>query len=230
MARIVYSGLVTSIRGSVGGTTFQKNGFGYTVKNKPKMVLPLSQDQALSKLILRTITGYWRQLSSSNRNDWNTYASTYPQYSAHNPAVQISGYTLFCMWGFQYLLGTFVENTPVLSPSLFLPATPVVGFTLTKPTSSELTLGSTFTPSSSDWNCNVYLSQAVPPTINFVGSRPRFIALIDSSITSMDITGEYASKFGKLPEIGDRIALRYVLYALFGGRVVASTHSIVTVT
>lgn len=230
MARIQYSGLVTSIRGSVGGTTFQKNGFGYSVKNKPKMVLPLSVSQELTKLIMRKATGYWRVLSSAERTAWNNYASTYPQYSKHNPSVAISGYTLFVMWTFQYLLATFVDNSPMLEPSLYLPELPVCSWHLYKPDADHLVLQSGFVPSSEDWNCNVYMSNSVPASVNFISSKYRFSAYFTSAIPNQDITASFISQFGKLPNVGDRIGIRWVLYGVFCGRVAAALNSLVTVS
>jgi hypothetical protein len=222
MARIVYGALVTSVRGSVGGTTFQKNKFGFTIKNKPKMILPLSRDQFLSKNIIRRCTTLWATLTPGERLSWINFAATYPQFSKHNPAVAISGYNLFVMWSFQYLLSTFVENSPILECQTILPELPVVTLSVHKPSSSSLILYSVFTPSSEDWHCNISATGPVRNSVNFFQSKYRFLVGIDSFITEMDITDLYAAKFGRLPAVGEYIGLSYVLYASFGGRVAAA--------
>ena len=68
MARITYSGLVTSIRGKVGGTVFQANAYGHTVKNSPNMVRPNTPDQQLSKVILSKAVKLWSEISQPERD------------------------------------------------------------------------------------------------------------------------------------------------------------------
>ena len=74
MARIIYSALVTAIRGSVGGTTFQQNQYGSTIKNKPKMIRPRSNQQEKRKIYMTAATQAWGNLTVNRRNAYNTYA------------------------------------------------------------------------------------------------------------------------------------------------------------
>ena len=95
MARIIYSGLIESIRGSIAGTTFQANAYGYTIKKKPNIINPNTASQNLRKSYLAKAVRQWRSFIQATRDSWDTFASTYPQYSQHNPSAQLSGYAVF---------------------------------------------------------------------------------------------------------------------------------------
>ena len=75
MARIIYSALVTQIKGSVGGTTFQSNAYGFTIKNKASVVKPRTMLQERSKKFFASATGAWRKLSQTNRDTWVSWAA-----------------------------------------------------------------------------------------------------------------------------------------------------------
>jgi hypothetical protein len=95
MARIQYSALVTSIRGSIGGTTFQKNAYGFSVKNKANLIRPNSQLQNQHKNFIGTVHQLWNQLGTDGQAVWNSYALAYPQFSKFNTASRLSGHAVF---------------------------------------------------------------------------------------------------------------------------------------
>lgn len=230
MARIIYGAMVSNIRGSIGGTTFQANGFGYTVKQKPKMVIPLSKNQELSKLIMRKLTTMWRTLTDAERGTWNYFANTYPQYSAHNPLVKISGYTLWCMWGFQYLLATGANNDPWKECTTGLEAPITANFEVTSSEVYPLAINPHFSPSNFAIWCNIFMTAPVGKSVNFISSKFRFIGPCPCDYTSIDLAAEYLATFGLYPKVGERVGIRYIFYQLYGGRVAAALQQIVTVT
>src|SRR5690606_31037464 len=98
MARIKYTALVESIRGSIQGTTFQRNAYGYTVKGKPNMVNPNTNLQSASKRNMSGIAQAWSSLSDSDRNAWDTWAATNPVPSRLNPDANLTGFAQFTRW------------------------------------------------------------------------------------------------------------------------------------
>jgi len=124
MARIVYSALIDNIRGSVGGTTFQKNAYGYTVKHKPNMIKPWTSDQLARQIAFSRAVKAWKQASTQTRNNWDSWAVTNPQYSKHNPNAVLSGFACFVKWHTQnFLDGAGYVDT---NPSLTIPDAPTI--------------------------------------------------------------------------------------------------------
>lgn len=95
MARIKYSGLVTEINGSAGGTTFQRNLYGATMKNKPLQRRPNTSFQAIQKIIMSTVANTWRLLSDTERASYINYAAANPTPTRLNPNAYLNGYNLF---------------------------------------------------------------------------------------------------------------------------------------
>ena len=130
MARIIYSGLVTSIRGSIGGTTFQNNAYGFTVKNKANMVKPNTVSQNLSKLVFSLAVKAWGTLTVANRANWDSWAATYPQFAKNNPSSVLSGFAVFVKQFANVLIGLGLSSTPTANPFFTLTALDTVTFVL----------------------------------------------------------------------------------------------------
>jgi len=95
MATAQYGGIITGLRGSIGGMTFSKGGSMQVVKNKaavPKPVLP--QQQAVKQLLARFSPG-WQLLSSSDRTDWATYAATCPFVNSLGQTYYLTGFQMY---------------------------------------------------------------------------------------------------------------------------------------
>lgn len=221
MARIVFSGLVTSIRGSVGGTTFQRNAYGYTVKNKANMVLPNSTEQNLRKLIFSRAVKAWGQLTVSNRNDWNTWAAANPQYAHNNPSSVLSGYAVFVKQYINLIIYSGLNTAPVASPFLFISELDIVSIQLQN-TGTQLLFNTTWFINDESWWVNVYLTRPFKASQNFVGTAPKFITTTISLNDSIDITTAYINVFGSIPAVGDIIQARYQLFVGNNGQVPAA--------
>lgn len=111
MARIKYSGLVTEINGSSGGTTFQRNLYGSTIKNKPLMRRPNTSYQNNQKTIMSVVANSWRLLSDVERGSYINYASVNPTPTRLNPNAYLNGYNLFLKYNaLRLLAGLSVLN------------------------------------------------------------------------------------------------------------------------
>ena len=223
MARIIYSGIVTEIRGSVGGTTFQKNKYGFKVKNKPNMVKPATHNQDLQKRYLLELVQTWQAMTNTQRSDWSSYASTYPQYSKNNPTSQLDGYAVFLHWNMQNKIsGAFVQTNPGGAPAALSPYT----FQLfnTGPTLEYLII-----PDASTVNLtfNAFISFSVPPSLHFGGTRTRYMVSDSFEINGGDISAQYLAQFGQFPNTGDKVFVRLVFFGTFDAFVYA--HQIIEV-
>jgi hypothetical protein len=229
MARIIYSGLVTKISGSVGGTTFQANAYGFTVKNKANMVKPNSPTQNKAKLILSVITKGWNQMDDSGRNNWNTFAGVVPQYAKHNPSSVLSGFAAYVRWHVALYQNQALTGPIVSTPNLTPPILDTATFTLVN-AAGVLTLNPAFNHGDENWGVNISLSRPFSVSQNFIGTTPRNIIGDVNANTPFDITAKYLAAFGTLPQVGDRVPLQYVLYDALGGIVVAPVKMILVVT
>lgn len=227
MARIIYSALVESIRGSVKGTTFQRNAYGYTIKGKPNMVNPNTVRQNSRKRTFSAASQAWRDLSSGERSAWEAYANAFPIPSRKNPDAYLSGLAAFTRWhavSFQ-LNGNVLDNpsgaqgTAVIDEVTLVLDTGVLYANIV----SSVTNG--------PWNAFLYLSRPLSPTQSFVKSWQRFVrAGAEATWGDENISAAYIAIFGSLPPLGSLIGAQAVLVNSTNGQVLFGAPGIVTVT
>lgn len=225
MARIIYSALIESIRGSIGGTTFQKNAYGYTIKKKPNMCKPNTQPQQLQKTFFALAVRAWGQLTNAQRTDWDTWASTYPQYAKHNPSSQLSGFAVFTrVHVYRLMYGRGVDTNPTYTAY----AQDTIGLGI-KNAAGVLTLEVTSALESEEWWMVLSVSRPFTDSQNFVGSRVRYMDQRTNVSDSVNITTKYTSLFGILPAVGQKIALSVIPYAEDNGQVLPREDTVITV-
>jgi len=128
MARIIYGAIGTEIRGKVGGTVFQGNKHGYTIKNKGLNTNNTSSRQRSMKSNIIAVTQAWRSLSSTQRTNFIAFAAAYPQYDKKTGTSKLGGYEVFLLWNLNRLsrgkaLSINITSVPILqsviNPQLF---------------------------------------------------------------------------------------------------------------
>jgi hypothetical protein len=226
MARIVYSALVQDIRGSIGGTTFQKNAYGYTVKKKPNIIKPNTPRQNRSKSYFGTCVRAWKELSDVNRQNWETYASTYPQYAKYNPSSQLSGFAVFVRQNVFCLIGGLAI---LVNPSGAQIVSVVLSYTVTL-AAGVLTVHQTCSNQDEEWDILWFISRPLGTAQNFVGSKCKYLRLESSMDIDRAVTSSYTSLFGALPAVGDRVAIDVITFNRLNGQNIARQSFIVTVT
>lgn len=210
MARIKFSGLVTEIRGSVGGTTFQSNAYGYTVKNKPNMIKPNTFKQQTRMTTFFKCVNSWGQLTQAQRDEVDAWAAANPQYAAHNPDSQLSGFAVWVRWWIFAITYRLFSNPAYQGVYDPVPAVASMTFTLTS-AGGVLTLGRTASPNLNVWVGGIFLSPPTAPSKNFAGSSLRFMNDFVSTTGTMDITDMYVAAFGAIPTPGQTILGKYGL-------------------
>lgn len=113
MARVKFSSLLNSIDGSVGGTTFQRNKSGNTVRSKPLPVNHNSLKVIETNNFLAIIQNAWRAMSDNERNEWVLFANYNPVGNIHNRNVNLSGYQLFVKYNLLRLTGGYTLLTTI---------------------------------------------------------------------------------------------------------------------
>lgn len=204
MARIKFTALVESIRGTIAGTTFQRNAYGYTAKSKPNMVNPNTASQTLRKQYFQQAQQRWLSLSAANRAAWNTYATTYPVPSHNNPAAYLSGYNLFVRWhALSYSTsGANLDNPSgaqgTISPTSYelINADPIL----------EFNIGGSQT--GGPWLVITYMTRPLKVTQEYLKSWTRDLGYVTDALPySQDLGPEYEQLFGSLPEVGDTVGI-----------------------
>lgn len=227
MARIIYGAIVESIRGSIGGTTFQRNAYGYTVKKKPNMINPNTQWQQAQKLVFMQAVMAWGQLTPAQRADWEAWASTYPQYAKNNPTSQLSGFAVFTRQHCHRLLaGLAVDTNPTYA---LLPSS--IGVMALYQGGGILYSDYTDSTGTEDYYVNIFLSYPMAPSQNFIGTKTRYFRTVSNlNEDGYNITNFWVAKFGEIPAVGQQLAWRLVYFGAANGQVLTDQTGILTVT
>lgn len=95
MATIRFGGGVSEIRGSIGGTTFSRTRAGAIARSRTKPVNTPSAARAAVRTLFGTVSKLWRDLTDSQRTNWNTTAVSWPQVNKMGETYTPSGQALF---------------------------------------------------------------------------------------------------------------------------------------
>lgn len=130
MAIIELGGFVTNIRGSIGGTTFQKSGGGLVARNKPRSTGRGTQSQLTVRHINAQMNNAWTNFTQSQRDVWASFAvfnngqgkTNRGRKSANTGKTQFLAVNMWCL---QY--GKPIVVTPQFVPpeQAFIPAPPL---------------------------------------------------------------------------------------------------------
>jgi len=95
MARIIYSPVVTEIKGSIGGMTFQKNASGAIARLKPKKAKTNTQKQKDQQPRTKLLQQYWQNLTLAQKIEWNTFAGNHNKIGLNGQEKKLTGYQWF---------------------------------------------------------------------------------------------------------------------------------------
>lgn len=104
-ARVKYGAIITELKGSVGGQTFQSCRGGFILRSKPispKVRTPL---QSQIRTITARVAQSWRGLSAAQRATWDAVAPSYPYSDKFGDPGTLSGYELFMRANFYLTAG-----------------------------------------------------------------------------------------------------------------------------
>jgi len=93
MARIVYS--LGELKGSIGGNTFQNNRAGHIVRQRPTVKKQSTLKQQAAHASHHNLLYQWQQLTSDQKDAWNTFAATYPKTNKFGENKTLTGHNFF---------------------------------------------------------------------------------------------------------------------------------------
>lgn len=113
MAKVEYGALVTALKGSIGGWTFQSNRSGNIVRLRSGPFRAVTNKQTLAHQSLIQFLQLWQQLSSVNKTQWNIYATTWTKTDRFGTVNTLSGLNWFQSINYyRDLLSLSILNTP----------------------------------------------------------------------------------------------------------------------
>ena len=201
MARVKFTAIVSEIRGSLGGNTFQANRYGFTLKNKSLQGFPNSLLQNFSKASLTQILQGWQNLTDAQRAQYNTYASSFPQYPKSGSTVALSGFEVWAKFNLQMAcVGIAASPNAVLAPVVVPSYNPSL---VTSGGLLSLYLG--LSEHLDGHNVLIRASQRMWNTTNPSSAQWRVMKTAVSGPTPISLSDEYFAKFSSYPRVNDTI-------------------------
>lgn len=94
-ARVKYGAMITELKGSVGGQTFQSCRGGFIIRNKPITPKVRSRVQSVIRTVTGNLASSWRALSQADRDTWDAVAPSYPHTDKFGDPATLTGYELY---------------------------------------------------------------------------------------------------------------------------------------
>lgn len=215
MARILSSGLLGNIVGSLGGTTFQNSAGGQIMRKKPIPKKSFNNAQQNIRLLQGQLNHEWAELTTSERASWDGKIS--PKFKTGKQAFLNANF---------YRL--FYEQTLISTPS-FNPAPPPIG-----PLQLILNLGELFLIADYDADLDDYMmifkaSYAVGNTVTKSRNNLRLLLQDTEDTLSTVLTPVYENTVHLTPAIGMNIWISTALQHRTSGDLSAFTTKLLTV-
>jgi hypothetical protein len=122
MARVQYGSIITDIAGSLGGLTFQRNGSGKIVRNRPIQPRQGSAGQNSVRQAFNDVTYNWSTLSLANKQAWAAYALAHPVTTYWGTTKQLNGYQMHNQINsYRKLCGLALTASPATYVSPYIP-------------------------------------------------------------------------------------------------------------
>jgi hypothetical protein len=106
MASIKYAGIITELKGSIGGVTFQRCGNALSVRSNPSHKKAFTIQGQSSRNLFASCVSAWRGLTLSEKAAWSAAASSYPTVDKWGNPTILNGFQIF-MYVNRFLLTGF---------------------------------------------------------------------------------------------------------------------------
>ncbi len=133
MARIQYGSIITDIKGSIGGITYQKNRSGQIARLRSGTFKTSTPKQTTAQGKHITILSTWQSLSLTDRDLWNLFAVANTKVNRFGEIKTLTGLNWFesinqtrMLFGLSFLLTPPVYSLPTAPPVYNLVVSPTV--------------------------------------------------------------------------------------------------------
>jgi hypothetical protein len=117
MARVKFGSLLTEISGSIGGSTFQRNKYGNTLRNKPNPIKSQSPSQLSVRQLMKQAHDAWTALTDAERKQWQQYTTFSNPKIRHDHNVVMSGHSLYL----KYQVLRLLAGLEILDSLVYIP-------------------------------------------------------------------------------------------------------------
>jgi hypothetical protein len=212
MARIKFSALISSIKGSVGSGTFQGYVGGYMLRSKPLPLRNPTADQLTARKYVAQVQSAWSALTEDERSQWSSFRSFVPSFQRKSKNVELTGFNLFLKYNLIRLHAGFEILTSFSFTSLdaksFTPRFIVDGPQV------NLVLGATI-DDDEDWI--LFKVTPVFATASFSKKSKLRVLPVEpiQSVASetFQIDDWYEGKFGYAPDTGDQVVMEITRFS-----------------
>lgn len=208
MARVKFSSLVSSIDGSMGGITFQRSGYGNSVKSKQFNGSFLSEAQLGIMGIMSSVRSAWSALSADQKRQWDVFSSLRPQYSFHNKNSLLSGYALFLKYNAIRLL----SGLEILSNFSFIADPIVIDPPIGANYEGDVAIYFSGTLDMSQWHFMASASRPFKRNTSFVNAQSRVMVWQLVTTNFYICTDSYVKAFGRKPFFGTQFYVETVVF------------------
>lgn len=219
MAKILFSALVTDIRGSIGGTTIQGSGNNAIIRNKPHNGKSVNALTSARKGNASYLAGKWKGLTATNVAAFNSMRAAYVTTDKFGNTHMPSAFNLFMSMNLRALaIGSTLLLTPGIPPAFLTGQT---AFALQY--SSGLLYLDWYNGLGDPNYCMVYASAPYSPNrVNPPSGYKLIRVCAPSSGIAQNLTTDYNAVFGSIV-VGAQIAVKVVLFSLTTGAASAAT-------
>jgi len=194
MALITYAPLVTAIKGSIGGVTFQNNTAGHIIRTRTRPHRPLTKIQRQGQPVLLQWLPQWRALDLPTQTLWNDFALAHPHTDMWGRLRQLTGFNFFARLNSQ-LARIYVA--PLTSPPAYALPDPCTSVIITL-TAAHLNVDYTPDPAPAGLSIVFYLTRPLWRSGTPFRQYFRLIFVCPSSAPgSWNLEQAWSAKFGQ---------------------------------
>jgi hypothetical protein len=179
VALVTYAPLVTAIKGSIGGVTFQANTAGQICRARTRPYKPVTEKQRTVLPKLTIWLPIWRTLDLDTQVLWNDFATAHPHTDFYGRVRHLTGFNYFCRLNSQLIRA--YQTYITVPPTWGLPG-PINGMSIVLHPGT-LMVDYDPDPQPDTWAVTIYLSPAIWRSASPFRQHLRYCFTIPAYIT-----------------------------------------------
>jgi hypothetical protein len=211
VALVTYAPLVTAVKGSIGGITFQANTAGHIARARSRPRRSRTNVQHTSQAKLLVWLPQWRALDLATQQDWSALAAAHPITDFYGRTRQLTGFNLFARCNSQLAI---FGVAPITNAPAWAPPDPLTSAIITL-SADHLFVDWTPDPLPADIGTVMYLTPPVWRSQTPFRQHMRFVFIGPPNIAGgWDIENPWSAKFQvSWPPIGyDNMSIQFGVY------------------
>jgi len=213
MAIVIPSGLISEIRGKVGGSIFQRSKAGIILRKNTIPVNKRSNLQNTARSISANVLQAWFGLSNAQRIIWDRFKQYLPvQQKNFNTLFLTAQQTFIKFNSYRLHYSLPILETPKFNKCAVSPITLSItsnGVAITLVTSRTMVPANEFIV--------LFMTIVFPSSVNNPGSRYKLIKFETTATDTYNITALYTAIFGQVPAAGTVVFVKYTNVSKLSG-------------